>query len=244
MTVGSAIVVAAVGSLAGLGALRAARASRPRRSPDRGPIRGLRGGFVEIEGEVRGEGAREAPLSGCAALAWWIVIEEERGPLSWRRLLTLHDAVEFTIRDASGSIAVSPAGPVLQPDLPELRGYAGPFDPIPAQVQTLLRAHPHETHGVLFGRAFRWREQVLVAGQTVRARGWVDRRPSDATRGDHLGREYEGGYRGLDETLVWVDGPTGSLQLLGASGSELPWVAHRRGVLRSMLRHRAHSGAG
>jgi hypothetical protein len=238
MSVGSAIVVAAVGSLAGLGALRVARAAGVTCSAQRGPIRGLRGGYVEIEGVATGHHTRTAPLSGREALAWWLVVEEERGPLSWRRLLTLHDAVDFTIRDASGAIAIPSGGPRLQPDLPELRGHAGPFDPLPRQVESLLQAHQHETHGVLFGRAFRWREQVLSPGQSIRARGWVDRRPVDA---EHeaiaavAGHVFEAGYRGLEETLVWVDGPTGSLQLVAGTRAAAPWVARRRDVLRSVL---------
>ena len=128
-------------------------------------------GAVAISGTARGEPTLRSPISGEPVLAYHLIIEEERGPTRWRRVVDRSEAGDFWIDDEYGSVRVSAgAGKQLSLDARERRGKCGPFRSPPRRVAWLIGQQRTEVYGVLFGKAFRWREQVLLPGEPVDVR--------------------------------------------------------------------------
>jgi len=140
---------------------------------------GVEEGWIEIRGRVAVQRELRAPLSGRRAAGYWLVIEQERGPTAWEPVVVLSELAAFDVRDDTGRVAVRARPEVVHADIFEQRGRGGPFKPLPARVERLLHEHHRSTQGVLFGKAFRWREQVLEPGHDVTVRGWARRRPAE-----------------------------------------------------------------
>jgi hypothetical protein len=134
--------------------------------------------WVEIAGRVSNGADRIAPISGRKVVGYRVLVEHEVGPLGWRTIVDLDEWPELEVSDASGSAFVRVQGGRLVVEC--TRGRGGPFRGIPQPVARLLRAHGHPTHGVLFEKAFRWREETLLAGEAVRVRGFMKVRPDGA----------------------------------------------------------------
>lgn len=127
-------------------------------------------GAVAISGTARGAPTLRSPISGEPVLAYHLIIEEERGPTRWRRVVDRREAGDFWIDDDRGSVRVSAGTGTLSLDARERRGKCGPFRSPPRRVAWLIGQQRTDVYGVLFGKAFRWREQVLLPGDPVDVR--------------------------------------------------------------------------
>lgn len=127
-------------------------------------------GAVAISGVARGEPTLRSPISGEPVLAYHLIIEEERGPTRWRRVVDRCEAADFWVDDERGSVRVAAGTGQIQLDGRERRGKCGPFRSPPRRVAWLIGQQRTAVYGVLFGKAFRWREQVLLAGESIDVR--------------------------------------------------------------------------
>lgn len=178
----------ALGVLVGGAALGAGwRFAVLRRRPalQSGPIGQLDRGWVEISGTIENTAERTAPISGERVVGFRVLVEREVGTAGWKPVVQLDEWPTLEVRDDSGSAFVEIGGGRL--DLEQTRGKGGPFRGIPERVTALLRAHGHGTHGVLFEKAFRWREETLAARAPVRVRGFLEMTP-DPAAGSHYRR--------------------------------------------------------
>lgn len=137
-------------------------------------------GAVAISGITRGEPMLRSPISGERVLAYHLIIEEERGPTRWRRVVDRREAADFWIDDDRGSVRVTAASGSVSLDGRERRGKCGPFRSPPRRVAWLIGQQRTAVYGVLFGKAFRWREQVLLPGQDVDVRAHAVQRLAES----------------------------------------------------------------
>lgn len=182
----------------------------------------LASGFVEVSGEVEARASQlvRAPISGRRAVGYWLRIEQERGPMAWETVVEIHVLAPFELCDAHGRVSVDAPAEAVHADIFELRGSGGPFAPLPGRVERLLHEHQRATQGVLFGKAFRWREQVLEPGHDVTLRGWARRVPaphataSVPTAGQRLERPPAGPYRASASRWVLMGSASRPLQVI------------------------------
>lgn len=211
------LLVALVAATLALTALRAAW-RRVRRPSGPVPIVELGPGPAHVHARVRADETARAPITGREAVAWSVVVEEERGALGWRPVLQLASSVPFTLEDQTGRVRVDASGKALELDLEERRGKGGPFRPLPAAVGRLMRRHGRGTQGVLFEKGFRWRERVLLVGAEVYARGQAQATPREDVRAVSV-REGRGaspfkGYRSLEDELVIAGSEHSPVQII------------------------------
>ncbi len=171
-------------------------------------IASLRPGWVDVQGLVQGSGLVRAPISGREGVGWRVLIEQEQGMRGWVTVVDTFEFTDFALADASGAIAVKAAGSPITLEVGERGGRGGPFNPLPAAVQSLIHAQV-PVHGVLFHKGFRWREWVLEAGEAVQVRGHVVSLPG----------EQGVGYRRFDEVLVLIGAGSRPLEIAEARSS-------------------------
>ncbi len=133
----------------------------------------LETGWVELRGRVRAVSSLRSPLSGRSVVGYAVHVDEERGMTAWETVIDLCRVLDFELEDESGRVLVRASRSLVQLDTGVAKGRGGPFRALPRRVVSLLHRHGRPIAGVLFGRAFRWRERVLEEGQCVRLRGWV-----------------------------------------------------------------------
>ena len=214
-------------------ALRAAwLRGRERRQATPVRVCDLEPGWVEVMGRVVGEASLHAPISGRTALGYWAQVEEERGPTAWQAVVIERRLAEFELDDGTGRVVVRVDAGAVASDLAPRRGHGGPFKVLPGRVERLLRANRRDTQGVLFGKAFRWSEQLLQPGDEVRVRAWARAVPDDRLTGTAA---VTGGYRSASTLVVLTGTAEQPLQIIDVGEStRRPLVmapftgAHRR----------------
>jgi hypothetical protein len=151
-----------------------------------------------------------SPLSGREVVGYQVSIEGERGVTAWERVVDVCRVADFELEDESGRVLIRAATSDIELDGRVARGRGGPFRAIPRRVVQLLHRHDRPVEGVLFARAFRWREQVLEEGQSIRVRGWVGEVEStSAGTSDPVES-----YRYLSRRFAVIGAGGSSLQLL------------------------------
>lgn len=173
------------------------RLARGRGGPTKSRVGDIEPGWVELRGIVRAAPSLRSPLSGREVVGYSVEVEEERGVTAWDRVIDVCRVGDFELEDESGRVSVRASRSDVELDLKERRGRGGPFRALPKRVVRLLHRHQRPVAGVLFARAFRWREHLLENGQRVRLRGWVgedevERLSNDGLLGSYrsVGRRY------------------------------------------------------
>jgi hypothetical protein len=126
------LVVVALGGSLYLAAFRAHRELRQIRNLPRAHIGSVAVGLARLEGRAHGAATSTAPFSGAPSVYWQTEVHELEPagldePPHWRRIFAeRHCAEVFHLEDATGSIAVLPAGADLLPATYELTTFDGP----------------------------------------------------------------------------------------------------------------------
>lgn len=136
-------------------------------------------------------------------------VDEERGMTAWRPVVEQCRVGDFELEDATGRILVRASVSDVELETGEARGKGGPFRAVPRRIISLLHRHGRPATGVLFARAFRWRERVLEEGARVRVRGWAAR----AEVGREASFPLVGDYRELPSRLAVIGGGSRPLQV-------------------------------
>lgn len=174
------------------------RRARGRHTPTHCRVEELQPGWVELRGIVRAAPSLRSPLSGREVVGYSVEVEEERGVTAWDPVIDVCRVSDFELEDESGRVSVRASRSDVELDLKDRRGRGGPFRALPKRVVRLLHRHQRPVAGVLFARAFRWREHLLEDGQRVRLRGWVGEDEGEQFAGDGL----LGGYRTVGRRYV------------------------------------------
>jgi hypothetical protein len=130
-------------------------------------------GWVELRGRVRSASAVRSPVSGRRVVGYVVRVDEERGMTAWDTVVDQCRVGDFELEDETGRILVRASVSEVELETGETRGKGGPFRRVPRRIVELLHRHGRPVTGVLFARAFRWRERVIEDGARVRVRGWV-----------------------------------------------------------------------
>lgn len=144
----------------------------------------LAGGAACVTGRVtEGEQTLVAPLSGRRCVAFHLLVEERVGK-HWRVLASVNAARGFWIADETGKALVEPGAHCELALVREAGGQTGLFGDLPKEVEEAMRRFLAErgvsTRG-LFGleKLLRFREGVLVEGETASVRGHANREVHD-----------------------------------------------------------------
>ncbi len=171
-----------------------------------------RPGEVTLVGTVRqvGEPVR-APISGARAVGYWSRVDEEKSLWGWSPAVQMRALTTFELEDDTGRIRVEVDASQVAAMLRGSAGRSGPFKAAPGVVVHLLRRHGRGVQGVIFQKAYRWREQVLLDGARVRVRGQViEVAPHEGAGG--------GGGRPAGDFGAYRDAPVG-LRVTGSRGA-------------------------
>jgi hypothetical protein len=190
------------------------RRARSRPGPAPCTVDATERGWVELHGTVRSIDPLRSPLTGERVVGYALRIDEERGITAWRPVVEQCRVGDFELEDETGRILIRASVSRVELETGESRGRGGPFRAVPGRIVELLRRHGHPVTGVLFARAFRWRERVIEDGAQVRVRGWVaetelgSRVPSTSA-----GAFLVGDYRDLPRRLAVIGGGAHPLQV-------------------------------
>lgn len=167
-------------------------------------------GWVELRGRVRGTGTVRSPVSGRDVVGYAVNVQQERGATAWESVVDVCRVMDFELEDESGRVLVRASASEVQLETKVRKGKGGPFRGIPVRIARLLHRYGRPVAGVLFARAFRWREHLLEDGQMVRLRGYVSEMEAD-----EFGSVQSGGhYRVLPRRLAVVGAASHPVQLV------------------------------
>lgn len=178
------------------------RRARARPRPVRTTVRATTPGWVELRGRVRSAKVMRSPVSGRRVVGYAVRVDEERGMTAWDTVVNQCRVGDFELEDETGRILVRASVSEIELETGETRGKGGPFRAVPRRVVELLHRHGRPVTGVLFARAFRWRERVIEEGAWVRVRGWAAETET-ATEGPSMSFRT---YRDLPRRLAVIGG--------------------------------------
>jgi hypothetical protein len=144
----------------------------------------LTAGATCVTGTVsEGERTLLAPLSGRRCVAFHLLVEERRGE-HWRDLTTIAEAVAFWIADETGKALVEPGTAFELALVREAGGRTGLLGDLSEELEATLRRFLAErgldTTGFWgFEKGLRFREGVLVDGETASVAGYASREIDD-----------------------------------------------------------------
>lgn len=166
------------------------RRARVRHGPVTCRVDELSSGWVELRGRVRGASTVRSPVSGRTVIGYAVEVEQERGATAWESVVDVCRVMDFELEDESGRVLVRASSSDIQLETKVRKGKGGPFRGIPVRVARLLHRYGRPVAGVLFARAFRWREHLLEDGQLVRLRGYVSELEADTFAAGQMGGNY------------------------------------------------------
>ncbi|MCL2776736.1 MAG: E3 ubiquitin ligase family protein [Polyangiaceae bacterium] len=185
-----------------------------RQAPGIGPV-GIKGRILPSE-----QGLLQAPFSGRPAVWYRVTVDELReGYVSnsyWKQVFHEFDKRAFVVDDGSGQVArVIPNVVTCVVNLREV-ATSGTFHDATPQLEAFLASHGLQSRGFFgFNKTMRYREEILVPGDTVYAVGPSRRDP---------GPPVSDGYREAPSTQLVLfsgDGPDGELILTNESKKQL-----------------------
>jgi hypothetical protein len=166
------------------------------------------GSVVKLVGRVRA--VREplrSPLGGRACVFFETTVERyhsQRRGGDWRQIIHETDSTNFLLEDGTGRALVRAAGmKVLSvKDVERASGFLNDAAP---DLEAYLARHGHQSQGLIFNKALRFREGVFEPGELVAVIGAVQwERDPDPT-------EAGSGYRNSPKRLVVGRRPDGPL---------------------------------